>query len=70
VSRTKVGVVATDISRETATFVFGNFNRCGSTGLQSGKVARNFSDEVVLTLEGFEIVRPEHDEDEPYMWQS
>ncbi|OJD23816.1 hypothetical protein ACJ73_04829 [Blastomyces percursus] len=52
-SRTKVGVVATDISRKTSTFVFGNFNGA----------------EVDSTRRGYELVRPDKDDDDPFVWQ-
>ncbi|KKZ67221.1 hypothetical protein EMCG_07087 [[Emmonsia] crescens] len=53
ISRTKVGVVATNISQETSTFVFGNFNGA----------------EVYDEQCGYELVRPEHEND-PFLWQA
>ncbi|OJD27443.1 hypothetical protein ACJ73_01171 [Blastomyces percursus] len=54
-SRTKVEVVATDISRKTSTFMFGSFN-----GAEVDSTRRA----------GYELVRPDKDDDDPFVWQS
>ncbi|PGG97519.1 hypothetical protein AJ80_09688 [Polytolypa hystricis UAMH7299] len=54
ISRARVGVVATNISRKTSAFVFGNFN----------------SAHVDDTQQGYVIVRPDCDSDEPFLWQA
>ncbi|KAI1907859.1 hypothetical protein LOZ65_006732 [Ophidiomyces ophidiicola] len=54
VSKCKVGVIATDISKKASTYVFGNFNSyCHEDGPH-----------------GFEIVRPDLDKDEPFLWEA
>ncbi|KAA8649656.1 uncharacterized protein ATNIH1004_002327 [Aspergillus tanneri] len=53
-SKTRVGVVATSIARETRSFVFGNFNSTESAGQECG----------------YEIVRPAHIDSEPFVWEA
>ncbi|KAE8383882.1 patatin-like phospholipase [Aspergillus bertholletiae] len=53
-SKTKVGVVATSIARETRSFVFGNFN----------------GTETAAEDCGYEIVRPVETGSEPFVWEA
>ncbi|KAB8212999.1 patatin-like phospholipase [Aspergillus novoparasiticus] len=64
-SRTKSGVVATSIARETGSFVFGNFNGAEGASQNCG----NFSSNVKRN-EGYEIVRPIDTKLEPCVWEA
>lgn len=68
ISRTKVGVVATNISQETSTFVFGNFNGAEVYDEQCGKLIPLLSSPSDNST-GYELVRPEHEND-PFLWQA